>query len=339
MNSLYILTPEAYLTLDGENVVVKKDGVEMGRFPLHSLEQIVTFSYMGASPALMGKCAEQSKALSFFTQSGRFLARIDGGTKGNVLLRRQQYRLAENRHKSPDVAKNFIIGKIYNSRWVLERALRDHPMSIDSDRVRRVSLQLRQSISAISHCIDADELRGIEGEAASEYFSVFNELILNKDPCFVFDTRNRRPPLDCVNALLSFAYSLLANDCASALESVGLDPYVGLLHTDRPGRKSLALDLMEELRPAFADRFVLSAINNRIFQSGMFDKSESGAILLNDNGRRVFFKAWKSRRDEVLTHPFLKEKIQWGLVPYIQSLLLARYIRGDLENYPPFLWK
>lgn len=209
MNSLYILTPEAYLTLDGENVVVKKDGVEMGRFPLHSLEQIVTFSYMGASPALMGKCAEQSKSLSFFTQSGRFLARIDGGTKGNVLLRRQQYRLAENRHKSPDVAKNFIIGKIYNSRWVLERALRDHPMSIDSDRVRRVSLQLRQSILTISHCIDADELRGIEGEAASEYFSVFNELILNKDE---FHGRSHRK-FDIFSLLLTYIVILVLNLC------------------------------------------------------------------------------------------------------------------------------
>jgi len=339
MNSLYILTPNAYLTLDGENVVVKKDGAEMGRFPLHSLEQIVTFSYMGASPALMGKCAEQNKSLSFFSQSGRFLARVGGGVQGNVLLRRQQYRIADSPSESLQTAKNFITAKIFNSRWVLERSLRDHPMSIDAGKVKDASEKLKESVYTARSCTDAGTLRGVEGEAASTYFSVFDELILNPDPCFTFETRNRRPPLDCVNALLSFAYSLLANDCANALESVGLDPYVGMMHTDRSGRKSLALDLMEELRPSFADRFVLSGINNRSFQSNMFVKTDSGAVLLTDDGRRSFFKLWKSRRDENLTHPFLKEKIQWGLVPYVQALLLARYIRGDIDEYPPFLWK
>lgn len=339
LNSLYILTPDAFLTLDGENVVVKKNSTEMGRIPLHNLEQIVSFSYMGASPALMGKCAEQNKSLSFFTPNGRFLARVSGGTQGNVLLRRQQYRVADCPSESLQIAQNFIIGKIYNSRWVLERALRDHPLSIDVDKVSRASTQLKSSLSAINKCSDFSSLRGIEGEAASTYFSVFNELILNSDECFKFNTRNRRPPLDCVNALLSFAYSLLANDCASALESVGLDPFVGFMHTDRSGRRSLALDLMEEFRTSFADRFVLSGINNRIFQNNMFEKTESGAVLLNENGKKAFLKAWKSKRDESLTHPFLKEKIPWGLVPYIQALLLARYLRGDLDSYPPFLWK
>ena len=300
MNSLYILTPDAYLTLDGENVVVKKDGAEMGRFPLHSLEQIVTFSYMGASPALMGKCAEQSKSLSFFSQSGRFLARVGSGVQGNVLLRRQQYRIADSPSESLQTAKNFITAKIFNSRWVLERSLRDHPMSIDAGKVKDASEKLKESVYTARSCTDAGSLRGVEGEAASTYFSVFDELILNPDPCFIFETRNRRPPLDCVNALLSFAYSLLANDCANALESVGLDPYVGMMHTDRSGRKSLALDLMEELRPSFADRFVLSGINNRSFQSNMFAKTDSGAVLLTDDGRRSFFKLWKSRRDENL---------------------------------------
>lgn len=320
-------------------MVVKKDGIEIGRLPLHNIEQIVSFSHVGASPALMGKCASLDKSLSFFSPSGRFLARVSGGTRGNVLLRRQQYRIADCPSESLQIAENFIVGKIYNSRWVLERATRDHPMSIDYDKVHNASSHLKASLSAINDCSDFATLRGIEGEAASTYFSVFDELILNPDESFKFKTRNRRPPLDCVNALLSFAYSLLANDCVSALESVGLDPFVGFMHTDRSGRKSLALDLMEELRPSFADRFVLSGINNRIFQSNMFEKSESGAVFLNDNGKKAFFKAWKSKRDESLTHPFLKEKIPWGLVPYIQSLLLARYIRGDLDGYPPFLWK
>lgn len=339
LNSLYVMTPDAFLTLDGENVVVKKDGTEIGRVPLHNIEQIISFSYMGASPALMGKCAEQNKSLSFFTPNGRFLARVSGGTQGNVLLRRQQYRIADCPSESLQIAQNFIIGKIYNSRWVLERALRDHPMSIDANKVRSASVQLKNSLSAINNCSDLASLRGIEGEAASTYFSVFDELILNPDECFKFDTRNRRPPLDCVNALLSFAYSLLANDCASALESVGLDPFVGFMHTDRSGRKSLALDLMEEFRTSFADRFVLSGINNRIFQNSMFERTESGAVFLNDNGKKAFFKAWKSKRDETLTHPFLKEKMPWGLIPYVQALLLARYTRGDIDGYPPFLWK
>ncbi len=224
LNSLYVLTPETYLTLDGENVVAKKDGTETGRFPLHSLGQIVCFSYMGASPALMGKCAEMQIELTFFSQSGRFLARSCGGVQGNVLLRRRQYRVADSSADALCIAKNFIIGKLYNARWVLERAVRDHPLSVDTDRLKAASAKLKNSIDAVGLCADADTLRGIEGEAASTYFSVFDELILRKDEAFRFDTRNRRPPTDCVNALLSFAYSLLANDCASALEGVGLDP-------------------------------------------------------------------------------------------------------------------
>lgn len=339
LNSLYVLTPEAYLSLDGENVVVRKDEEEMGRFPLHTLEQIVCFSYKSASPALMGKCAEGQIEMTFYTPGGRFLCRVGDGVRGNVLLRRKQYRVADEESATLPIARSFILGKVYNAHWVIERAIRDHPLSVDTARLQAVSAGLQNSLWAIENCVSADSLRGIEGEAASLYFSVFDELILRKDPAFRFDTRNRRPPLDRVNALLSFSYSLLTGQCASALESVGLDPYVGMLHTDRPGRKSLALDLMEELRAVVADRFVLTGINTRIFSESMFEKSESGAVYLNDAGKRAFFTAWKKRREEVLTHPFLKEKIPWGLVPYVQALLLARHFRGDLENYPPFLWK
>ena len=339
LNTLFVTSEDIYLSLEGENVLANREKNVVARYPLHTLQTIVSFSYSGASPALMGACVRRNIALSFCSPGGRFLARAAGITNGNVLLRRQQYRIADSPSESLQTAKNFITAKIFNSRWVLERSLRDHPMSIDAGKVKDASEKLKESVYTARSCTDAGSLRGIEGEAASTYFSVFDELILNPDPCFIFETRNRRPPLDCVNALLSFAYSLLANDCANALESVGLDPYVGMMHTDRSGRKSLALDLMEELRPSFADRFVLSGINNRSFQSNMFAKTDSGAVLLTDDGRRSFFKLWKSRRDENLTHPFLKEKIQWGLVPYVQALLLARYIRGDIDEYPPFLWK
>ncbi len=339
LNALYVLTPEAYLSLDGENVVVKKGDSELGRYPLHSLEQITCFSYYGMSPALMGKCSEYKIETTFFSQNGRFLARVGSGTNGNVLLRRKQYRIADTAETSLGISKNFIVGKVYNSRWILERATREHPLSVDVERLKRISLLLRRSLNQIESCTEESSLRGIEGEAANLYFSVFNELILRKNDMFEFNTRNRRPPLDNVNALLSFAYSLLANNCASSLEGVGLDPYVGFMHSERPGRISLALDLMEELRPVMADRFVLSGINNGVFSEDMFEKMQSGAVFLNEKGKKAFLGAWKTRRDEKITHPFLKEKLPWGLVPHIQALLLARFIRGDLDEYPPFLWK
>lgn len=339
LNALYVLTPESYLSLDGENVRVTQKGEETGRFPLHILQQISSFSYAGASPALMGKCTEMGIQLSFFTPNGRFLAQVQGAPRGNVLLRRRQYRTADDTEESLLISRNMVFGKVYNARWVIERAIRDHPLSVNIQRLRDSSEILKNAAVKIRACQDAASLRGIEGEAASIYFSVFGELILRNDPAFRFETRNRRPPLDRVNALLSFAYRLLENACASALAGVGLDPYVGMLHTDRAGRESLALDLMEEMRAPLADRFVLSGINNRVFQENMFDETESGAVLLNDNGRRSFLSAWKTRQNEQLTHPFLEERISWGLVPHVQALLLARYLRGDLDAYPAFLWK
>ena len=339
LNTLYVMTENAYLALDGENVVVQVEGEERGRFPLHTLQGILSFSYSGASPALMGACAEREIDLCFLRPSGRFLARVCGASRGNVLLRKTQYRVSEDPAASGDIGRNMLIGKLYNSRWVLERATRDHAMSVNLEKLKTASANLRGAIERMTSAETSDRLRGIEGDAAAEYFGVFPELILNGDEAFAFHGRSRRPPLDRVNALLSFAYALLASNCASALEAVGLDPYVGFVHTDRPGRASLALDLMEELRPAFADRFVLSCINTRVVDAKMFDVSGSGAVSLNEEGRKTFLKAWQERKKDTLTHPFLKEKLPWGLIPFVQALLLARYLRGDLDAYPPFLWK
>lgn len=339
LNTLYITSGNRYLSLDGENVVVLEEQQEIGRIPLHNLQAIVTFGSTGASPALMGVCAQRNIELSFMSGNGRFLARVTGEVKGNVTLRKQQYRVSDDREKSIKIARNFILGKVYNSRWVLERAGRDYAMRLDAELIRKKSLYLAQSMKNIRMCENNEELLGLEGEAASVYFSVFDELILQQKKDFYFHGRNKRPPLDNVNAMLSFAYSLLASMCGSALESVGLDPYVGFFHTDRPGRMSLALDLMEEFRSIMADRFVLTLINKRIMKSDHFMKKENGAVIMSDEGRKLFISAWQSKKQETITHPFLNEKIEWGMAPYVQSMLLARYLRGDIDEYPPFFWK
>ena len=339
LNTLYVTSGNKYLSLDGENVVVLEEQKEIGRVPLHNLQDIVTFGYIGASPALMGACAQRSIGLSFMAGNGRFLARVTGEVKGNVILRKQQYRISEDRKISVQVARNFILGKVYNARWVLERASRDYALRLDVERIKKKTSFLAHSLENIRKCEDADILLGLEGEAASVYFSVFDELILQQKDNFYFHGRNKRPPLDNVNAMLSFAYSLLAGMCGSALEAVGLDPYVGFFHTDRPGRMSLALDLMEEFRSVMADRFVLTLINKRIIKQEHFIKRENGSVVLNDEGRKVFLSAWQSKKQEAIKHPFLGEKIEWGMAPYAQSMLLARYLRGDLDEYPPFFWK
>lgn len=339
LNTLYVLSEDVYLALDGENVVILRDAETAGRFPLHTLEQIVSFSYKGASPALMGACARKEIGLSFFSPQGRFLARTSGIPYGNVLLRKEQYRISDDVDRSLSYAKAMILGKVFNCRWSLERTVRDHGLRVDIERIKEISGQLHQGISGIRTCDTLDSLRGIEGELASRYFAVFDDLIINQKEDFRFRGRNRRPPLDKVNALLSFAYTLLGNDCAGALEGVGLDAYVGFLHSDRPGRKSLALDMMEELRGIMADRFVLSLINRKIMKAVHFETQADGAVLLNEDGRKQFLSAWQQRKKEMITHPFLEEKLCWGLVPHIQAMLLARTIRGDLEGYPPFLWK
>jgi len=247
--------------------------------------------------------------------------------------------LSDSEKASAEIARNMIIGKIFNERWVLERALRDHELQIDAEKVKSVSGHLLAILKSLQPETNLETIRGKEGEAANGYFSVFNELVLSQKKDFTFSFRSRRPPLDRVNALLSFIYVLLANDCAAALESTGLDSYVGFLHRDRPGRTSLALDLQEELRAPFADRIVLTLINNRVIQAKNFEEQENGAVLLNEEGRKIVIKAWQDKKREQITHPYLKEKISWGLVPYVQSLLLARFVRGDLEGYPPFFWK
>lgn len=339
LNTLYVMTESCYLTLEGENIVIQNGEKVLGRFPLHTLENVVCFTYKGASPALMGACAHRQIGMSFFSPRGKFLARTVGEEYGNVLLRKEQYRISDDGERSTAYAKNMITGKIYNKRWSIERTLRDHAYRVDAEKLKQISNVLYESLNRVQEVSVLDELRGVEGKAAEQYFSVFHDLILNQKEDFSFTGRNRRPPLDPVNALLSFAYTILVGECANALYSVGLDPYVGFMHGDRPGRTSLALDMMEELRPILADRFILTLMNTKAIQAVQFEKQKDQAVLLNEEGRKVFFHSWQNRKKETLTHPFLKEKMEWGLVPYIQALLLARTIRGDLEEYPPFLWK
>ena len=339
LNTLYVTSEDSYLALENENVVVWQDETRKGQYPLQMLEGIVSFSYRGASPALMGECAGRGISLCFMTRNGRFLARVCGEARGNVLLRKKQIRVSDDPALSCQAARNMIFGKVYNCRWQIERTIRDHALRVEAEVLRSVSQQLAGQLEQISGCTELDRLRGLEGEASARYFSALDQLILNQKDSFSFDGRSRRPPTDPVNAMLSLLYTLLAHDCAAALESVGLDPYVGFMHRDRPGRQSLALDLMEEMRPIAADRLMLTLINTRMIQSRHFDRQAGGAVLLNEEGRKQLLSAWQSRKKEEITHPYLKEKIAWGLVPYAQALLLARYLRGDLDGYPPFLWK
>lgn len=339
LNTLYVFTEDAYLALEGKNVVVWRSDEQLGRVPLHTLEGILIFSYKGASPALMGACANSGIQLSFFTPHGRYLAGVHGRQRGNVLLRREQHSIASDCDRSLAISRNFIIGKIYNGRWVIERCLRDHSLRVDCDRLRICSAHLKSSINSAADANSIDALRGIEGDAAKEYFSAFDQLILRDKEIFKFAGRSRKPALDAVNAMLSLFYTVLASDCAAALEGVGLDPYVGFMHSDRPGRPSLALDLMEELRHVFVDRFVVSAINNRLVDTDSFIQRESGEVRLTDDARKRLFEAWQKKKKDSIVHPFLREKMVWGLVPHVQALLLARHIRGDLDGYPPLLWK
>ncbi|MDD2435320.1 MAG: type I-C CRISPR-associated endonuclease Cas1c [Bacilli bacterium] len=338
-NTLYITNPDRYLSLDGETVVVLQDNQKIARVPLHNLEEIITFGYTGASPALMGACAEKNISLCFLNNNGKFLARITGKVYGNVLLRKEQYRISNNLDISNKIAKNMVFAKVYNSKWIIERAIRDYPYLLDIKNLKKKSEFLSKSLTEIRNCENLDTLRGIEGQASSMYFSIFDELILQQKEDFYFKTRNRRPPTDNVNAMLSLAYTLLASMCASALETVGLDPYVGFLHRDRPGRISLALDLMEEFRGVLADRFVITLINKKNIKANDFITKENGAVIFKEEGLKKFLTAWQNKKQEIITHPFLKEKIEWGLLPYVQAMLLARYLRKDLDEYPSFMWK
>ena len=332
-------TEDAYLSLNGETVEVIFGDDTHKQIPLHTLNGIVSFSYKGASPALMGKCAETGVLLSLFTPFGKYLWDTGNCTNGNVYLRRTQFRWADDETKSLSVVKNMMIGKLYNAKYLILHYMRDHPLQIDCEKIRLAADRIGTYLEALETAENRDSIRGIEGNAAAEYFGVFNELILQNKDTFSFERRSRRPPTDPVNCLLSFAYALLANECSAALRSVGLDPFVGFMHTDRPGRCSLSLDMMEELRSVFADRFVLTLINNRIVNEKSFTFMDNGAVILNDDVRKRFLSEWQAKKREEIVHPFLKEKIQWGLVPYVQALLISRLMRGDLDGYPPFLKK
>lgn len=339
LNVLYVTTPESYLSLDGENIVILVESSPKFRIPVHNIESIVCFGYLGASPALMGFCAEKGVGLCFVSAYGKFLARVSGGVHGNVLLRKKHFRVADNENDCVSMALNCITGKLVNSRVVIERGIRDHADKVDVEALQKASDYIKNSTNRLQSCKTLDEIRGVEGDCAKIYFSVFDELILQQKDDFFMNNRNKRPPTDNLNAMLSFLYTLLAHDIQSALESVGLDPYVGFLHRDRPGRASLALDIMEEFRAFFVDRMVLSLINRKQITAKGFTTKESGGVMMDSDTRKEVLTAWQKRKQEEITHPFLNEKINIGLLPYVQSLLLARYLRGDLEAYPPFLWK
>lgn len=339
LNTLFVTTQGAYLAKDGETVAVKVNQEVRIRIPIHTIGGIVCFGNISASPFLMGFCAEKGVGVSFLTEYGRFLARVQGPVSGNVLLRRNQYRRADEPVSSAEIAKALVTGKIANCRTVLQRVLRDHGEKIDISLVEKASGHLYQQLGMFQKELSLDAVRGYEGDAAHQYFGVFNELIIAQKECFSFQQRNRRPPLDNVNCLLSFIYTLLLHDIRSALEAVGLDPAVGYLHRDRPGRPGLALDMMEEFRPVIADRLALSLINLKKVQAKGFKKSESGAITMTDDTRKILLVAYQERKQETIFHPFIEEKVTIGILFHIQALLMARFLRGELDCYPPFLWK
>ena len=340
LNTLYVTTEGSYLSKDGANIVVSVEGAERARVPIHQIGAVTGFGRVALSPALMGTLAEAAVAITFMSANGQFLARVEGPRSGNVLLRRAQHRLSDDPARRATLARAFVVGKLTNQRAVLRRALRDHrnamqdPTKVE-DAVARMTHTARRALMETS----LDGLRGLEGEGASLYFSVFADMLRVQDPVARFAGRSRRPPLDPVNAVLSFAYALLANDCRAALEGVGLDPQIGFLHADRPGRASLALDLMEEFRPFFADRLVLSLFNRRQLTKGDFTIAPTGAVLLNELGRKTVLVAYQERKADELLHAFIGEKVTLGLLWHLQARLLARCLRGELDGYPPVIWK
>ena len=342
LNTIYVTSEDAWLKKDGANLVVEANGVERGRAPLHMLEGVIGFGRPGASPALLAACAEAGICVSFLNPNGRFLARLEGARSGNVRLRRAQYRAADDPAQAIPIVRNIVAAKAANQRTVLRRALRDHGDTLDpaaraalETGEARLGEMARRTLTAAV----VDTLRGLEGEAAAGYFGLFDTLIRTGDPDFRFTGRSRRPPLDRINAVLSFLYAMLGHDCRSACEAHGLDPQVGFLHADRPGRASLALDLMEELRPVLADRLALSLVNRKQLAADDFRIEEGGAVSLKDDARKRVLVAWQERKREEIRHPFLGETIAFGLVAHIQAQLLARHLRGDLDGYPPFVWK
>ena len=334
LNTLYITRQKSYLHKERETIVVKLEKVKLGQFPAIGIANILCFGQVSVSPFLMGYCAEQNIGLAFYTEYGKFLARVQGRQTGNVLLRREQFRWADDESRQVAIARLIIAAKISNSRSILMREIRNHGdnTALD-DAIKRLASSLRRVKVAESHAT----ILGIEGEAASTYFSVFNELL--RKTGFIFNGRVRRPPTDPVNALLSYVYTLITHECSSALQGVGLDPYVGFLHQDRPGRASLSLDLLEEFRAPWADRFVLTLINRKQIQLKDFVTEASGAVRLTENARKTLLQAWQERKQTEILHPYLEEQVPIGLLPHCQAMLLARHIRGDIEYYPPYLVK
>ncbi len=339
LNTLFVTLQGSSVVKEGENVVVREGDEVRLRVPVHGLGGLVTFGQVWCSPQLLFLCAERGVGVSFLSMNGRFLARVAGPVCGNVLLRRTQYRWADDPERSASIARDMITGKLANARQVLQRARRDHGEKTDAPALEQAALRLEDCITRLPGVGTLDELRGVEGEGGNVYFGAFDALITAKEPAFRFTTRSRRPPLDPVNCLLSFLYTLLMHDARSALEGVGLDPAVGFLHRDRPGRSSLALDLMEELRPVLADRVALSLINLGQMRARDFRTEEGGAVLLTDDARKQVLVAYQKRKQEEILHPFLKERVEVGLLCHVQALLLARHIRGDLDGYPAFLWR
>jgi CRISPR-associated protein Cas1 len=339
LNTLYVTTQGAWLAKDGEAVVVRVEQETKLRVPIHTLGAIVCFGQVSCSPFLMGMCGERGVALSFLSEHGRFLARVQGPVSGNVLLRREQYRWADREDRSATIAKAVVLAKIANCRTVVQRAVRERSGPDGVQQMDWAVRRLARLLDEVSSALTVDEIRGHEGDAARVYFSVFDSLITASKDEFFFQGRSRRPPLDNVNAILSFVYTLLTHDIAAALETVGLDPAVGYLHRDRPGRPSLALDLVEEMRPGIADRLLLSLINRRQVRGSGFRKTEAGGVVMDDDTRKEVLVAYQNRKQEEIQHPFLGERVAFGLVPHLQALLLARFIRGDLDGYPAFIWK
>lgn len=343
LNTLFLQTDGLYLAREGQSLLVR--GEEEGkrvtklRLPIHTLGSIVCLARVGASASLMQLCGESGVSISFCSTHGRFMARVSGFTSGNVLLRRQQYRVADDPAKCALIVRPIVLAKIANQRAVLQRSLRDDPSKSAAGEVEGAVRWLEQSIEEAGRCTSVDRLRGIEGDAARAYFNMFDHLIVKQKDDFRFAGRSRRPPLDKVNALLSFLYALLAADVRSACEAAGLDPAVGFLHVDRPGRPGLALDLMEELRPLLADRLALSLINRQQVSPDGFETTKSGAVQMNTRTRKAVLVAWQKRKQKHLLHPFLDERVTVGLVAHLQARLLARHLRGDADVYPAFIWR
>lgn len=340
LNTLYVTTQGAYLRKEGETVQVRVEKQTRLQLPIHTLGGIVCFGQVSASPAVMGMCGERGVALSFMTEYGRFLARVEGPVSGNVLLRREQYRRADDHQKSAETARLMVAAKVINSRRVLQRAMRDHPDAESADEMERVIARLKRLLEQLRDPqLALDRVRGFEGEAAKNYFSVLDHCITGDKLGFFFRGRSKRPPMDNMNALLSFIYTLIAHDVTAALEGVGLDPAVGNLHRDRPGRSGLALDLMEELRAYLGDRLALSLVNRRQIKASGYATSESGSVVMDDATRKAVLVAWQERKQDEIRHPFLDETIKIGLLAHVQAMLFARTLRGDLEVYPPFVFK